>query len=207
MDKHPVILAQMIHKERPSWSPEQKHTNKRLLRNTAFFAAVSLCLGLYTFFSIAEPQKIKAVMSHISTGFEYNETLGRLHLVNNLLPASAMVFLNNDSLVQDFQSPVSQPATHDWTQQEPWFEYAGIGNVSACQTGEVVTIVKNNAGSHTLRILHSDGYESIYSGLHAVHIHEHDTVTKGQIIGTSIGNAAFELRRDGVSVLPVFSQI
>ena len=207
MDKHPVILAQMTHKERPSWSPKQKHTDKRLLRNTAFLAAVSLCLGLYGWFSITNPQKSQAVMSHISTGFEYDETLGKLQLVNNMLPASAMVFLSNDSSIQDFQAPVPEQVSHAWTQQEPWFEYTSIGDVSACQAGEIVTIVKNNAGSHTMRILHSDGYESVYSGLHAVHVKEHDTVSKGQVIGTAAGNAAFELRRDGVSVLPVFSEI
>jgi len=207
MDKHPVILAQMTHKERPSWSPKQKHTDKRLLRNMAFFAAVSLCLGLYAWFSVADPQKTEAVMSRISTGFEYDETLGRLQLVNNMLPASAMVFLNNDASTQEFQAPVQLQASHDWTQQEPWFEYACVGDVTACQNGEIITIVKNNAGSHTVRILHADGYESIYSGLQAVHVGEHDTIVKGQSIGTSAGNAAFELRRDGVSVLPVFSEI
>jgi len=206
MDKHPVILTQMTQKERSSWIPEQKHTDKRLLRNTAFLAAVSLCLGLYAWFSIAEPQKTEAVMSHISTGFDYDETLGRLQLVNNILPDSAMVFLNNAPM-QEFQVPVPEQASHVWTQQEPWIEYASIGDVSACQAGEVITIVKNNAGSHTMRILHADGYESVYSGLHAVHVQEHDTVGKGQILGTSTGNTAFELRKDGVSVLPVFSEI
>lgn len=207
MDKHPVILAQMNRKGSISWPTKQKHTDKQLLRNTAFLAAVSLCLGLCAWISVVEPQKTKAVMSHISTGFEYDQTLGRLQLVNNMLPASAMVFMNNDSSVREFQAPLQEKASHNWTQQEPWFEYTCIGDVSACQKGEIITIVQNNSGSHTMRILHDDGYESVYSGLHTVHVQEHDTVLKGQVIGTASGHAAFELRQDGLSILPVFSEI
>lgn len=208
MAKHSVVLAQMIQKEQISWPPKQKHTDKRLLRNTTFLAAVSLCLGIYACFSMFEPKKTQSVMSYLDAGFEYDETLGKLQLVNNMLPASAMVFLNNNSSAnQEFQVPALAQMSHNWTPQEPWFEYACIGDISACQSGEIMTIVRNASGLHTLRILHPDGYESIYSGLQAVQVKERDSVFKGQVIGTSAGNAAFELRRDGVSVLPVFSEI
>lgn len=202
-----VILAQMTQKERLSWPAKQKHTNKRLLRNTAFFAAVSLCLGLCAWLAISQPQKTEAVMSHLTAGFEYDDSLGRLQLVNNMLPESAMVFLSTDASVAQFEVPVQAEVSHTWTQQEPWLEYASIGDVSACQAGEIITIVKNHAGTHTMRILHDNGYESIYSGLHAVHASEHESVLAGQVIGTSAGKAAFELRKDGVSVLPAFSDI
>lgn len=205
MDKPPVILTQMTRKEPLSWEKTQKHTDKRLLRNTSFLAAVSLCLGLCAYFAAAEPQRVKAVMGHLRTGFEYDETLGRLHLVSNLLPESAMVFLNTTPSDPEFHAPTQIQASHHWTQQEPWLEYACIGNVDACQAGEVITVVKNHTGSHTMRIMHENGYESIYSGLETVHVREHDVVLSGQSIGTSAGHAAFELRKDGISVLPVFS--
>ena len=204
--KHPVILAQLIQREPRSWSPQQKHTDKQLLRNSAFLAAVSLCLGMYAWFTITQPQQVKTVMSHLSTNFEYDDSLGRLHLVNNMLPESAMVFLNNSTTPAEFYVPVNASVSHHWTQQEPWYEYACIGDVSACQAGEVVTIVQNQTGTHTLRILHPDGYESVYSGLNTIYSQEHDIVSSGQIIGTSSGYTAFELRRDGISVQPVFSQ-
>ena len=203
-----IILTEMTPRERHSaWTPMQKNTDKRLLRNTAFFAAVSLCLSAGVWMSVRQPQQTQAVMSHLTTGFEYDETLGRLQLVNNMLPESAMVFLNTAPADVSFSMPVQSQVSHSWTQQEPWLEYACIGDVSACQTGEIITIVENHAGTNTVRILHDDGYESIYSGLHTVHVKEHDCVMPGQIIGTSAGNAAFELRKDGISILPAFSDI
>ena len=202
-----VILTQMNQREPIVWPEKQTHTNKRLLRNTAFFAAVSLCVGGCAWISINQPEKTELVMSHLTAGFEYDETLGRLQLVNNMLPESVMVFLNSDSSDSTFFVPAQAQVSHQWTNQEPWLEYACIGDVSACQSGEIMTIIQNHAGTHTMRILHDDGYESVYSGLHAVHVREHDRVLSGQVIGTSAGIAAFELRKDGVSVLPVFSQL
>ena len=203
---HKVILGQMAPKERLTAWP-QKHTDKRLLRNTAFFAAVYLCLGLCAWFFTSEAKHTEAVMSHLTANFEYDETLGRLQLVNNILPQSAMVFLNTSHDTLEFFTPVQAQISHGWTQQEPWFEYAAFGDVSACQEGEIMTVIQNHTGSSTVRILHDNGYESIYSGLHTVHAREHERVFSGQIIGTSVGKTAFELRKDGVSVLPAFSEI
>ena len=56
-----------------------------------------------------------------------------------------------------------------------------------------------------MRILHDGGYESVYSGLNTVAVSESSEVAAGQVIGTAAGFAAFELRKDGLSVLPVFS--
>ena len=103
--------------------------------------------------------------------------------------------------------PTSAKVSHGWTQEEPWLEYACIGDVRACQDGEVMTIVKNRQDEYTVRVLHKDGYESIYSGLNAVHLNEQETVSAGQQIGTAAGFTAFELRKDGLSVLPVFAGI
>ena len=207
MNDHKIIVAQMTEKEHPAWSYEQKHISNRLLRNTAFFAAVSLCLGMCVWFTASQPQKAKTVMSHLTANFEYDETIGRLQLVNHMLPESAMVFLHTTHSASEFLVPIQADISHTWTQQEPWLEYASSGDVLACQDGEIITVIQNHAGSNTVRILHDNGYESIYSGLHTVHADEHDRVHSGQIIGTTVGKTAFELRKDGVSVLPVFSEI
>lgn len=187
------------------WQTKQKHTNKRLLRNTAFFAAVSLCLGIPVLIAAGNPEKAKAVMSRLTAGFEYDDTLGRLQYVSNLLPDSAMVFLSKEHSVPEFAAPADAEIIHDWTQKEPWLEYKGSSGLSACLSGEVVTLVSNRAGIHTVRIMHENGYESIYSGLNEVDVKECDWIESGQKIGVSAGNAAFELRKDGISVLPVFS--
>lgn len=206
MNQPKVILTQMTRKEGISWPTAQKHTNKRLHRNTAFFAAVLLCMGGCAWLTVSSPQKAETVMSHLTAGFEYDETLGRLQLVSNILPESAMVFLSTDSSDSGFIMPVQASVSHPWTQQEPWLEYACIGDVYACCDGEIITIVQNRTGTHTMRILHDNGYESVYSGLRTVHKNENNRVFAGQSIGTSNGTASFELRKDGLSVLPSFCE-
>lgn len=202
-----VVVAQMNSRERGTWTPvnKTKKSKKRLLRNTSVFAAVSLCLGAGALFALRHPAGVQSVMSHVTAGFEYDDTLGRLQFVSNLLPESAMVFLSGGDETQKLAVPTSAKVSHAWTQEEPWLEYACIGDVRACQDGEVMTIVKNRQDEYTVRVLHKDGYESIYSGLNAVHLNEQDTVSAGQQIGTAAGFTAFELRKDGLSVLPVFA--
>ena len=204
-----VVVAQMNARERGTWTPvnRTKKSKKRLLRNTSVFAAVSLCLGAGALFAMRNPGDVQSVMSHVTAGFEYDDTLGRLQFVSNLLPESAMVFLSGGDETQKLAVPTSAKVSHAWTQEEPWLEYACIGDVRACQDGEVMTIVKNRQDEYTVRVLHKDGYESIYSGLNAVHLNEQDTVSTGQQIGTAAGFTAFELRKDGLSVLPVFAGI
>lgn len=204
-----VVVAQMKARERGEWTPvkRKKQIKKRLLRNTSVFAAVSLCLGAGALFALRNPGGVQDVMSRVTAGFEYDDTLGRLQFVSNILPESAMVFLSGGEETQKLAVPTSAQVSHAWTQEEPWLEYACIGDVRACQAGEIMTIVKNRQDEYTVRVLHKDGYESIYSGLNAVHLREQDTVAAGQQIGTAAGFAAFELRKDGLSVLPVFAGI
>lgn len=204
-----VVVAQMKSREHGTWTPvkRRKRITKRLLRNTSVFAAVSLCLGAGAAWALRHPGGVQSVMSHVTAGFEYDDTLGRLQFVSNLLPESAMVFLSGGEEAQRLAVPTSAKVSHAWTQEEPWLEYACIGDVRACQDGEIMTIVKNRQDEYTVRVLHENGYESIYSGLSAVHLKEQDRVLSGQQIGTAAGFTAFELRKDGLSVLPVFAGI
>ena len=198
-----VIVAQMNLKEQPSWINEQKHMSNRLLRNTALFAAGSLCLGLCVWGTVSHQEDSTAVMSHLTSGFEYDESLGRLQLVSNMLPESAMVFLDTQTDAQ-FQAPTGGEIVHTWSEKEPWIAYNDVGTVSACEAGEIMTVIKNHAGLHTVRILHDNEFESIYSGLKNVELKEHDFVEMGQILGTAGETASFEIRRNGISILPTF---
>ena len=146
-------------------------------------------------------------MSHLSAGFEYDETLGRLQYVSHILPESAMVFLNSEVLLET-ESIVSQSAQtiHPWSAKEPWLEYTTSGDIYACQDGEIVTVVENSKDSYTVRMLHAGGYESVYSGIGDIYAEEGDYVYAGEQLGIADGEASFELRKDGLSVQPVFIQ-
>lgn len=205
-----VVVTRMELREKPQWNQEARHTNKRkqLLKNVRIAAAVSLCLGAGALVYTHIPQQAEAVMSHLTAGFEYDETLGRLQYVSNILPESAMVFLSTEeSLGEDGVVPVSAQTAHAWSAEEPWLEYEVIGDVVSCQDGEVMTVVRNSRDTYTVRVLHDHGYESLYSGLSSVYASEGDTVYAGDQLGTAAGFAAFELRKDGLSVQPSFSGI
>lgn len=205
-----VVVAQMRPRERREWNQDvprkKRHYPKRLQKKHALLAAVVLCLGSAAALTLHHGDSVSAVMGHLTAGFEYDDTLGRLQFVSNILPESAMVFLNStDGTDEALVLPTSAEIAHTWSQQEPWLEYSCSGDISSCRDGEVMTIVQNRSDEYTVRILHDDGYESVYSGLDSVSIEENNWVTAGQTIGTAAGFAAFELRKDGLSVLPVFS--
>lgn len=208
MNDHPenIVITQMHLREKRTWTPEKqtKGISKRLLRNTGIFAAVSLCIGTGVYFTVQPAEETKSVMSHLTAGFEYDESLGRLQFVSNILPESAMVFLSssdNPVLV----TPTASVETHPWSNAEPWIEYACTGAISACDAGEVMTVVKNRQDEYTVRILHNNGCESIYSGLNTINIKETEQIEAGSPIGTAEGFAAFELRKGGLSIMPAFA--
>ena len=205
-----VIISQLEPQRRLEWNPPLRtNKNKRILKQlpkvATMTAAVSLCIGAAA--RMVLPEQTQVVFSHLTSGFEYDESIGRLQYVANILPESAMVFLDSCSELFHAERIVSDTAreVHCWSQEEPWIEYTHVGDVSACQDGEVMTIVKNHQNEYTVRLLHDHGYESVYSGMRAIQLKEHDRVEAGQTIGISAGFAAFELRKDGLSVQPVFS--
>lgn len=208
-----VIVSQMETRKNPNWDQSflglkyRNNKRKRLLRRyPVFFAAASLCFGLGGVLTYVYSEKTQSVMSHLTAGFEYDKTLGRLQFVSNLLPESAMVFMENNGSDQPVEvAPSDAQTIHSWSQAEPWLEYHCVGAIRACQDGQIMTVIQNRDDEYTVRVAHQNGYESVYSGLHAVQVREFDAVLKGQQIGTAAGFTAFEWRKDGLSLLPVFA--
>ena len=202
-----VVIGQMCFREKSTWIPVKrtKRISKRLLRNTGIFAAVSICIGTGTYYLTNRSSETESVMSHLTAGFQYDENLGRLQLVSNILPASAMVFLS-EAEDSNMCVPTAAEMLHPWSNEEPWIEYACSGSISSCDQGEVITVVKNRQNEYTVRAMHANGYESVYSGLNSVQVKEMDEIEAGQQIGTVSGIAGFELRKEGLSVLPVFAK-
>lgn len=207
MNDPKIVVAKMRTREKREWTTDKpKKPRKRLHRPAPIFAAAFLCLCAGGAALALSGDGTQAVMSHLTAGFEYDDTLGRLQFVSNILPESAMVFLTQQEDVGAVVRPVSAKADHDWSQSEPWFEYACSGDVVACREGEVMTVVRNRKDEYTVRVLHRGGYESVYSGLCSVSVGENDDVSAGQKLGSADGFAAFELRRDGLSVNPAFGE-
>ena len=207
--EHRVVQGRMNPRERGEWKGptvrRKKTDTKRLLRNASISAAVLLCLFAVGGALGGSSRISQAVMSHVKTDFEIDDSLGRLQFVSSILPESAMVFLQGADQVVTVSAPVRSQETHAWTQEEPWLEYVCTGVVTACSEGDVMTIVQNREGEYTVRLRHENGFESIYSGMSEVNLREGDHVLCGDQVGWTDGFSAFELRQDGLSVQPVFS--
>lgn len=201
-----ILVGQMHSRERRTWISEKrtKGIPKQLLRRSGIFAAVSICIGTGVFLAVHYPKESQSVMSHLTADFNYDESIGRLQFVSNILPDSAMVFLSTEE-TEVMAAPALAHQVHPWSSVEPWIEYTSPDAISACSGGEIVDVVKNRQNEYTIRILHENGYESIYSGLNTVCIREMDAVSAGQKIGTASEIAAFEIRKEGLSVMPVFA--
>lgn len=209
-EEHRVVLGRMNPRERGEWKGptakrHQKTDTKRLLRNASISAAVLLCLFAVGGVVSGKSRIAQSVMSHVTTDFEVDDSLGRLQFVSNILPQSAMVFLQGSDELTPVSAPVRSQETHVWTQEEPWLEYVCTGVVTACSDGDVMTIVQNREGEYTVRLRHDNGYESIYSGMSEVNLREGDHVLCGAQVGWTDSFSAFELRQDGLSIQPVFS--
>ena len=206
-----IVFAQMQTRQKGEWTGvTARHTRIRItkqrLRSISISAAAVLCLGVGAVRLMVNEGGTAAVMNHVTTDFEYDDTLGRLQFVSNILPESAMVFLEggDDDAVSVFSPAQDAEVAHVWSQAEPWYEYACTGDVAACSDGDVMTIVKNREDEYTIRLLHDDGYESVYSGLNHVSVAQYDRVMAGETLGQANGTAAFEYRKDGLSILPTF---
>ena len=204
-----IVYAEMKSRQMGEWSKSSQQTNrylqnKRQLRNVVISMAAVLCLGIGAYNLTTDHEKATEVMSHITADFEYDDTLGRLQFVSNILPDSVMVFLENKATDISVFAPTEAATTHTWNDTEPWLEFDISNEVSACSDGDVMTVVKNRNDMYTVRILHNDGYESVYSGLDDVNVAQLDRVLAGDRIGSGANGSSFELRKDGLSVMPQF---
>ena len=201
--KQTIIATQMRTKTLENWTVKRKHTNTKKRPKIYQGVAVAAGILLVGACAISSPASVQ-VMNRIDSGFDYDETLGRLQYVSNILPESAMVFLSSGGDEEGFISPSHAEIVHAWSQNEPWLEFAGNSDVFSCSPGEVMAVIKNGENRYTVRLRHENGYESVYSGLSDISVWERETIAAGECMGIAVSGAAFELRKDGLSILPIF---
>ena len=134
--KRKVVMAQMKPRERHEWTAKTPHRrrfkwDKRLLRRSVPLAAVFLCIGAAAVTTALFGGDVQAVMSHVTAGFGYYETLGRPQFVSNILPARAMVFFErgDDSQKCALILPTETKLLQAWSADEPWVENEGYGQM------------------------------------------------------------------------------
>ena len=174
-----------------------------LLRNVAVVGA--LLLVIVALRGAGNPQA-QSVFSAIQAGMnmEWDESLGKLSFVNNLIPESVQAVWgerNNLSVM----APCHGEIVHAWSRSEPYLEIqSSVADVRAVANGEVMAIAHGLEEEVIIRLRHDDHTESLYGNLAECYMDEGDYVFQGDIIAAVLRGKplAFELRQDGRSIDP-----
>lgn len=179
----------------------------RLLRNTAIACAV--LLAVLTAQNIDQPWSrlaLNGVESALTMRINLDESLGRLSFVRDLVPESALVFLNLSA--QETFAPVEGEVAHAYTEAQPWIAYACAPGekVRALEPGTVSAVTPLSGGGWGVLLDHGAGLESVYAYLGEVAVAAGESVSAGAVLGAApeAGDASlyFEMRQDGEAIDP-----
>ena len=179
------------------------HFAERLTRNVAIAAAVLLCAVAIRNGALPQAQDVFSAVQQ-SVNMNLDETLGKLTFVSNLLPESALVFLNSNETIQ-VTAPVHGEIVHAWREAEPYVALLGVSSdVRAASGGQIMNVAHGDAEERIVRIRHDNGLETMYYNLEESYVAEGDKVFEGDIIGHTADKQPvyFELRRNGRSIDP-----
>lgn len=175
----------------------------KLLRNVAVTGA--LLLTILAVRNAGLPQS-QSVFSALQDGMnmEWDESLGKLSFVTNLLPDSIQAVWNESEAITVL-APANGQIVHAWSQEEPYLELKGVvSDVRAVANGEIMSIAHGLDDELIVRLRHDDRTESVYGNLVACYMDVGAYVYEGDLIARVLDGKplAFELRRDGRSIDP-----
>lgn len=176
----------------------------RLLKNSAY--ACALLLGVLALGNVDQPWAKRAsesVERALTMRIDLDESIGALEFVKNLMPESALVFMNLSGETA-LGRPSSGSVSHAWSNLQPWltFESAGDGAVHAVASGTVTAVSPLSNGRYGVLVDHGEGAESLYAQLEKATVAPGDAVERGHALGTAPDGAYFEYRVGGESVDP-----
>ena len=196
----------------PAARPAPRHRHRRskltrtdrLLRNSAY--ACALLLGVLALGNVDQPWAKKAsdtVEKALTMRIDLDESIGALQFVRDIMPESALVFMNLSGKAA-LDRPVDGTVAHPWSNLQPWlmFECTENAEVRAVATGTVTAITPLSEGRYGILVDHGEGVESLYAQLTDAAVAVGDAVTRGQTLGTGGGSVYFEYRKGGESVDP-----
>ncbi|MDD3410734.1 MAG: M23 family metallopeptidase, partial [Eubacteriales bacterium] len=140
-----------------------------------------------------------------SVNMEWDESLGKLTFVSNLLPESLQAVWSDQSAAEVF-APITGTLVHAWSAQEPYIELGGeLTDVRAAADGELMSVAHGMDEELIVRLRHDNGSETLYGNLSECWLEEGAAVYAGDLLGRVIEGKplCFELRQNGRSVRPV----
>ena len=175
----------------------------RLLRNSAIACAV--LLGVLALGNVRQPWAQKAregIQRALTMRIDLDDSLGELTFVRNLMPESALVFLNVSGGGQ-MSRPTDGAIAHAWSALQPWTTFDGANAaVRSVGAGTVTAVSPLSGGLFGVLVDHGEGLESVYANLAEVSVSQGDAVNRGDALGTSGEGLYFELRSGGESIDP-----
>ncbi len=177
--------------------------SERLLRNTAVACALLLTVMAIRNLDTPFTNTVTDALSRVvSMDFRLDESLGKLSFVENIVPESALVFLNMQG-GRSSSLPVEGEAVHEWSREQPWIEYITRDSspVRSVTAGTVSACAKSDDGDWTKLISNNDGSQCVYAYLVNVSVKTGDIVERSSSLGeTGAGEGArlyFEYRKNG----------
>lgn len=205
--------------EQPGWEvlphPAQKGKRRRasalsigerLIRNTAIAGALMLCvLAVRNIEAPWSEKAVEGIKQAVTMRVDWGERLGKLSFVRALVPETALVFLNMSD-GEMFYAPVGGEITHDYTQEQPWLEYACTGgeSVLAASGGRVRAAAQSLGGDWVVMLEHENA-ETTYGYLADATVQVGQMVEAGDVLGhaaSAQGRIYFEMREGDASVDP-----
>ena len=176
----------------------------RLLRNTA--VACALLLGILALGNLDLPWARKAsegIKQALTMRIQLDESIGELTFVKELMPESALVFLNVTG-APALSRPAPGEVLHPWSSAQPWlmFRSGDDGVVHAAAEGTVTAVSPLSEGRVGVLVDHGDGVETVYANLDRADVQAGDAVSRGQALGVCGGSLYFEYRTGGEPVDP-----
>ena len=190
-------------KARTASSRQRPGFGDLLLRNSAI--ACALLLGILALGNIRQPWAEKAserIEQALTMRIDLDDSIGELTFVRNIMPESALVFLNVSG-TPELALPSDGGVQHAWSALQPWLMFEGRDRpVYAAGAGTVTGISPLSDGRYGLLVDHGNGLESVYANLSEVAVQSGDSVGRGQQLGASAEGLYFELRQGGEAVDP-----
>jgi len=171
----------------PRWRSREEVTYPK-----CFWLQLGVCSALFLLiFALKQVQAqpvqaaLAAVRSVATTEMEWDDTIGKLEFVDNIVPESVLVFWNAQerTLLPPFDGGVLLEVQGDFA------VFEGKGSVRCGGEGVVQSVMRTNEG-YTLTIAHDNGFEMTLTGLESVHAAARDRVHEGQSLGMAqkVGN-------------------
>lgn len=198
-------LPHPLQRKKREPKPKEKLTfGDRLLRNSAL--ACALLLAILSIGNINQPwarSASESVERALTMHIDLDESIGGLSFVRNLMPESALVFLNLSG-ESELAAPVDGNLSHAFSDAQPWlvFDCTSGSDVIASADGTVTAVSELSGDTIGILIDHGSGLESVYAFLASANVTPGDAVQRGQVIGISEHSLYFELRESEAAVDP-----